>query len=456
MKARVLTLLLSLVLGGLLVVAPATQTAAADAPERRAARWEPPSGVIFNNPYGPVARFRIENRLVNTIKSVRRGGHIRISIYSFDRKNVARALVAAHRRGVQVQILFNDHQVRGAQRILHRALGTNPRRQNFAYECKNSCRGGRDFLHSKFYLFDRAGGATDVISVGSVNFTLNAVKWQWNDLMTIKGRTELFRDYVDLFNDMRRDYRTNQPYYTFCGKAPGNACHPTTDTSYTRVFPRKSSARNDAVLNMLEPIQCIYRTKHGTKRTELRLSMHTMQRTAGIYLARRIRQLYAAGCDFKVIYGLMGWNTKREIGAVTRRGRIPLRSAGFDYDGDGDVNRYTHEKFFTISGMYDGNVTNLSFTGSSNWTNRGTNGDEIIHSQKGLGIRRQYTNHWQAMWSSNRYTRNAYTTTASDYLVYRTALAPNGTPYTRVITKTRKVVVNRPDGLTAGETWEND
>lgn len=456
MKFRVLTLLLGLLLSGMLVASPA------DAGQRltqdlRAGQWSPPTGAVFNNPYKPGARFRIERRLMLAIKNTPDWGHIRISIYSFDRVDVAKALVAAHKRGVQVQILLNDHQVTRAQKILHRALGTNPHRKNFAYECVSSCRGRRDNLHSKFYLFTRTGAATNVVMLGSVNFTLNAVKWQWNDLLTQKNKPYLFHDFVSLFDDMRHDYSTNQPYYTFCGKPDGKPCFANRDWLFNRVFPRNSSPTDDPVLNILKPIKCVYRTKHGNERTHLRLSMHTMQGARGLYIAHRIRQLYADGCDFKVIYGLMGWNVKREIGAVTPRGRIPLRSAGFDYDADGEVNRYTHQKYFTISGMFAGKVTNLTFTGSSNWTTRGTSGDEIIFSIHGKGIRQQYEKNWKLMWDSNRYTRNAYTTTSSDFKTFATTEDIDGKPFTRVITKTRTILVNKPDGLlTGGSSWEDD
>jgi HKD family nuclease len=462
-KLRVLTLLLGLVISGMFVAAPAQAAPAQAAPAldqaSRAGQWEPPGGAVFNNPYGsPSQRFRIEHRLMQAIKNTPNWGHIRISIYSFDRVDVAKALVRAHKRGVQVQILLNDHQVTRAQRILHRALGRNRHARNFAYECKSSCRGRRDNLHSKFYLFSRTGSATNVVMLGSVNFTMNAVKWQWNDLLTEKNRPGLFKDFVSLFNDMRHDYKRNQPYYTFCGKPKGERCFANRDWMFTRVFPRSSSPTNDAVLNLLKPIQCVYKTKQGKEHTHLRLSMHTMQGARGLYLARRMRQLWANGCDFKVIYGLMGWNVKRELGAVTPRGRIPLRSAGFDYDDDGEVNRYTHQKYFTVSGMYAGKVTNLTFTGSSNWTSRGTSGDEIIFDIHGKGIRAQYEKNWALMWNSDRYTRNAYTTTASDYKTYVATVDLNGRPTaTRIVTKTHTIRMNRPDGFrSGGSSWESD
>lgn len=456
MMSRVLAVLVASVLAVGLATVPAQAAAGSSNP---GPTWAPPAGAVFNNPYGPDnARYRIERRLLRAIRETPRNGHIRISVYSFDRIVVAKALIRAHqKRHVQVQILMNDHQVTKAQRMLFRGIGRNPKKDNFAYECDFSCRGRRDNLHSKFYLFDQTGKAQKVIMLGSQNFTLNAEKWQWNDLVTVKGRKHLYANFVSLFDDMRHDYQRNQPYYTFCGKSDGKRCYANHDTRFTRVFPRKSSASDDPVLNMMKPIRCIYTTDSGvTKRTHVRLSMHTMQGDRGQYLAARVRQLWVDGCDVKVIYGLMGWHVKKTLGATTSRGRIPLRSAGFDYDGDGSVNRYTHQKYFLIRGMYAGSPTSITYTGSANWTTRGTSGDEIIFSIRSRDIHSQYAKNFDLMWNSDRYTRDSYTTTSSDYKTYVTRVDTNGKPTTRVLDAGHPTVAVRPDGLRPGKTWEDD
>jgi hypothetical protein len=334
-KVRVLTLLLGMIASLLLAtpVATADQGGTGDSDGTRisgtdveARGWKPTPGAIFNNPYSTRDRFRLENKLVKTIDNTPKGSRIRISVYSLDRTRVAKRLIAAKNRGVRVQVILNGHQVTKAQRMLHRALGTNRWKANFAYECKASCRGSRDFMHSKFFLFSRTGTADNVVMTGSVNFTLNSVKWQWNDLLTMTEKPRLFQRFVELFDDMRHDYSYNRPYYIFCNKPKGAKCYQYSNDMVNRVFPRKTSPSNDVVMNMLNQVDCVYWSGGKKHRTHLRLSMHTMQKTRGEYLARKIRSLYAAGCDFKVIYGLMGWFVKRDLGEPTRRGRIPLRS----------------------------------------------------------------------------------------------------------------------------------
>jgi hypothetical protein len=419
--------------------------------------WKPPTGPAFNNPYGPFGkRYKLEHRIVEAIKHTPDNGRIRIAIYSFDRVPVARALVAAHRRGVQVQILLNNHQVTAAQRILHRALGTDPTKKNFTYECKFSCRGHANNLHTKFYLFDRAGAAHKVIMVGSQNLTLNAVKWQWNDLYTRYGNNRQFREYVGLFNSMRHDYDVNQPYYVFCGKPASHVCNENKDFMVTRVYPKFTHVGNDDIMEAFNKVRCVYKSASGkTKHTRIWIAMHTWRGKRGNWLAVKVRSLWAAGCDVKVDYGLIGFGTKQILGAETARGRIPLRSMGFDYNDDGEVDRYTHQKNFTILGDWGGNTkAAVSFTGSSNFATLGTAQDEIVVSLLSRKFVRDYNTNFMLQWNNPRYSRNAYTTT---YSTYRT-VSPDqvgGMARTQVVRV--KHVLNLPDHLHAGGShWEGD
>ena len=439
-------------------VSAGTSATAPSAPAQRPApRWRPQNRkAIFNHPYGgDEARFAIQNYVVKAIRNTPKGGTIRIAVYSFDRHEVTDALLAARKRGVRVQLLFNDHQTTGAQKRLFQRLGRNPSKANFAYRCHHSCRASRDNMHSKFYLFTRTGGVDHVVMVGSANMMLNGVKNQWNDLLSLTREEDLHDTLVDVFDDMRKDYGTDQPFRTYCFGA-GNGCGPVSSNQFLRVFPRKATPSSDAALSIIDPIQCVYRANGRQQRTVVRMAMHAMRGPRGDYLARALRQLWAEGCNVQVIYGLMGARTKREIGAATRRGRIPLRSAGFDTNGDGFVNKYTHQKYLAIGGMYGGKITKTTFTGSSNWSSRGTSGDEIIYSLRGPGVYGQYLTNFRFMWNSNRNTRNAYTTTPA---VHSTVSFPqaDGTVDRRVITVSKATTTVEPDGLRfGGPFWEND
>lgn len=425
---------------------------AAPAAKRGKNDYRPRRGPVFNNPFGNNdARFRIERRILEAIRNTPSDGRIRFSIYSFDRMDMAEALVNARKRGVQVQVLLNDHQVSRAMRLMHRKIGRNPNKKNFVYECDSSCRGRRDNLHSKFYLFSKTGAANNVIMTGSHNLTLNAIKWQWNDLYVMRKKPRLWSEFENLFNRMRNDYSRNKPYYTFCGAPKNRSCHRTKSPVYNQVFPVKVSRDDDPVMDILNSTRCVV----NGKRTKLRLSMHTMRGPRAEYIAERLRTMWGRGCDIKVLYGLMGFPVKRKLGQPTSRGRIPLRSTGYDYNADGDVDRYTHQKYLTIKGWWGGKPdASVTFTGSSNWTNKGTGGDEIVFNMHGPGNVAKYNKNWEFMWT--KHSRNSYTTTPSEY----TTVIPvwRGDVRTHeVITRKVYTTTVEPDRLSGGgPTFESD
>ena len=74
------------------------------------ATWKPPTGAAFNYPVGShAARTVLVRRVIAAINHTLGGETIRIAAYSFDRTDVMNALLAAHRRGVRVQIVLNDN-----------------------------------------------------------------------------------------------------------------------------------------------------------------------------------------------------------------------------------------------------------------------------------------------------------------------------------------------------------
>lgn len=440
---------------------PSTVALAARAPGRPNKRWKVPTGPKFNNPMVPKDRFVIERHILRAIRNTPRGEKIIISAYSLDRQVFADELIRAYKRGVKVQVLLNDHLVTNAQVRIQRVLGNNTKKSSFLKRCVSGCRADKNEynnLHSKFYLFSRTGRNRNVVMLGSQNMTLNAVRWQWNDLWTTVGKRTLFDQFEALFNDMRPDWDKRRASYAFCDS--GLIC-PAGDMQkyYNTVFPRHTTPTKDVVLDILNNIQCVYTDAAGLQRqTLLRLSMHTMRGSRGNYIADKLRDLYAQGCDLRVNYGLMGYYTKRHIGAPTARGRVPLRSTGFNLRDDvptGDpeidsmpesIERYTHQKYFVLRGSYKGVVdSNIVWTGSTNWSSLGTPQDEILFSMHGRGVVRDYLANFDLMWQKP-YSRDAYTTTYSEWKMVDGRRVG-----------TRPTVTVEPDGLRgAGPTWEND
>ena len=447
---------------------------AADGDAKAAARrWRPPSGPYFNDPHRRAGHFRIERKIIETIRHTRPGAIIRIAVYSFDRVPVANALVAAHKRGVKVQMLLNDHWETRAMQIVRARIGTNRDKKSFIYKCVASCRSTQNEfnnLHSKFYSFTQAGKTRDVMAIGSANLTLNAALHQWNDLYFTAGDHVLFRQFVSLFNNMKKDWDKRRPPRFFCGTPLGAACDDAVDKHTVWALPKLSGPKNDLVLDMLGRIQCLTPDgAGGVTRTRLALSMHSMRGRRGDYLAAAVRNKFAEGCDFRVSYGLIGYRTKQILGAPTARGRIPLRSTGLDYnteddfdlnnDGEDDLilDYYSHQKYFVIQGTYAGvQGTEMVLTGSSNWASLSTANDELWLTVRGRRIARKYVQNFDYQWDHARNSRDAYTTTYSTFRVARMERRPDGSMAKRYVTVRRPVTTVEPDRYSKGPYWEAD
>jgi phosphatidylserine/phosphatidylglycerophosphate/cardiolipin synthase-like enzyme len=457
------------------VQAPVQPMVAKEAPKppRKFRRWTAPRGPFFNDPHRKEGHFRIERRVVDTIKHTPKGSYIRIAVYSFDRVNVAAALVAAARRGVKVQMLLNDHWDTPAMKMIRNEIGTDRTKKSFIYKCKASCRSAANEynnLHSKLYLFSQAGRSEDVVAVGSANMTRNADIHQWNDLYFMSGDHEIFRQFVYLFNDMKNDYNSRQDPLFFCGTPTGPVCDDSVDKHTVWAFPRVSGPKNDLVLDTLDKVQCLTPDAAGNVvRTRLALSMHTMRGNRGNYLAEAIRKKYAQGCDVRVMFGLIGFHTKGVIAAPTARGRIPLRSTGLDYNTDDnfDLNSdgvddlildyYSHQKYLVIQGTYNGVPgTETVITGSSNWASLSTANDEIWFTVRGARVAKKYLGNFDYQWNHKRNSRDAYTTNYANFRVKRMVRGADGELHERWVTVRRKVTTIGPENYAKGPYWEND
>jgi phosphatidylserine/phosphatidylglycerophosphate/cardiolipin synthase-like enzyme len=370
-------------------------TSAAVAGKPKPKPWMPAQGAWFNTPRHGALQWVLHRHIVAGIEHAKPGSFIRIALFSFDRKYVASKLVNAKHRGVHVQVLLNDHQVTPAQKMLHRALGTDRTRKSFAYECSHGCRSRGENLHTKFYLFSHTGGARDTVMTGSVNLTGNSAMNQFNDLYVHNGSKRLHAAFVALFQQMRKDKPAHPMYWVqHVGKTYTLAATP-----YPRPGPH-----HDPIITILNNVHCKGATgPTGNKahRTVIRVIMHAWNDYRGTYLAQKVRRLYAAGCDVKLMYGFAGADVRRTFATRTKRGFIPVHTTGFDTNEDGLIDKYTHQKELLISGHYGKNThTRLVVTGSSNWNQDGARGDEEIFQIKNQSLAwHDYINDFVRMWT---------------------------------------------------------
>ena len=323
--------------------------------------WKPTTGGWFNDPWGDTAsQFRIERQIADAIRHARKGSYIRIAVYSFDRVNMAKLLINAHHRGVHVQVLHNDHQYTTAMKMLKHDLGTNRGKKSWDYTCKTGCRSVQGVLHDKIYLFEHTGSARDVVMTGSHNLTRNATVHQFNDLLVQKEVPNLYATMLKLFRHLKKD-RTDKPLYW----------HKVISKTFRLwVMPHpRTTAKNDPIMDILRPVRC-KGAAGGTGingHTKIRVSMHAWNGDRGTWIAKRLRHLFANGCNVKVMWALGGSGMKKAIGADTKRGKVRRHANGYNTDCDPEyqVDMYSHQKYMTISGHYGKDrSTSMVMTGS--------------------------------------------------------------------------------------------
>lgn len=357
--------------------------------------YTPAPGPIFNNPKGGTqAKTRILHHIVASISSAKEFSTVKIAAYSLDRKDVADALIKAHRRGVNVQIVLNDNWTSHQTKRLRKALGTNPDRRSFVSICAGSCRGGYGNQHMKFYTFTRTGKAKNVTMVGSANLTGYGAVTQWNDMYTVVSNGPLLNLYSMVFEQLARDRRVADPYI-----------NQTLGGVQSIFYPHPGNTRaNDPVIRRLDQVHCKAAGGTGVNgHTVIRISMYGWVGTRGLYIADKVAALDRHGCDVRVIVSSGGGHVARHLikgGVLVRTADLEPRDTP-NVDNGEVFDLFTHEKWMTLNGGYgSGNGKHL-WTGSENWSNLAVHNDELtIHVQRAAAYRK-YVTHFNYVWAND-------------------------------------------------------
>jgi phosphatidylserine/phosphatidylglycerophosphate/cardiolipin synthase-like enzyme len=376
--------------------------------------YSPASGSYFSYPNRSASMKRaIRSRLLAAIRSTWGGprdgsvawagnGTIRITTWSFNDWQIARALVGAHRRGVSVQVIAarranREHRAwrwlrhRLGTRLAHPSVVQSADRVSFARQCRGSCRGGGGTPHAKYMLIDRVGPsqARHVVIQTSMNLTRMAYQGQWNQAQ-IMHSAAVYDDYMRVFRQARLGGRVTTPYHT---AALGQVVN--------YFFPRpRATADEDPVMQALSGVRCLGAKARETRRgrTKIRIVQYAMHGTRGIWIAKRLRKLQNAGCDIAIIYSVTS-RPVREI-LLSRRGRgpIPMRQSVL-IDRWGWVSGYNHGKWMTITGAWGSSKSDhLTFSGSANWSNEAFGNDEQMQLIRSVATARSHNKSFARTW----------------------------------------------------------
>jgi len=365
-------------------------------------------GSVFSYPNrGKKKQVAIRKRILNTIKSTWGGhryssgaayssnGRIRIATWTFDDWAIARALVWAHKRGVSVQIIAAKGPNKRhrpwkwlRKRLSHtqykKGYPQTASRWSFARHCKGSCRGRGGTPHSKYFLFSNVGTShVRAITVqSSMNLTRMGYTGQWNQATTT-WRRGVHAAFSQIFAESRRDRPASRTYRRY---ADGRV--------QSIFFPRPGTTRPyDPVMRALRNnLQCTGATAGGDRyhRTQIRVIQYALYNSRGVWIAKRLKRLWNAGCNIKIIYAV----TSRPVLGILRsrsgRGPVPMRQSVVR-NAYGQIVKYNHSKWMTITGRWGSSRrAYVVFSGSSNWGNLAFSSDEQMQQIASYGHTRQH------------------------------------------------------------------
>jgi hypothetical protein len=330
-------------------------------------------------------------------------GTIKAATWSFNDAGVRDALVRAAQRGVSVQIVaargVNRRENYRAWSSLRRYLRNNPgdrylrgtANRNWAWECSGACRGRGGAPHSKYILFSdvRSSGNAHIPNITvqtSMNLTRFAWTGQWNSAVALRGNTAVYNRFLQIFRESA--HKRVRGYQS------------TRDGGVINSFYPGGSSSKDPILGALNRVRCTGSTISGSRgRTRVRVIQYAIYDTRGNAIARKLRRLWNAGCDVRVIYSVSSRPVLGILRSRSGRGRIPVRQSVIK-NRRGDVVKYNHSKWLAIAGHYSGHSrgTWTVVNGSANWSDFAYRSDETMQQYFGHVWAGSYFRNFRTTW----------------------------------------------------------
>lgn len=361
--------LLGLALACLLtVVATACTDARSDEPGRPGGAVEPDQpgyvagpydvrpgavlGVPVDDPETQAAEHPVVARLLELVAHTPPGERIRIITRSFSLHPVADALVAAHQRGVSVQIIANRFASKDFRAVatMRREIGTDRRKKSFIHLSDGSDRGPDTATHQKTWTFTRVGDSRRVVMAGSANLSYYSTQ-QYSDMYVFVDRKDVWRAFD---RDFRDQVGIGEP------RDPG--FNPRLGADRAWFFPGWDLDT--------DPLQAMLRDLPA-RDLVLRFAMYAWHSERGRRLADIVAAKARAGARVQVISLHIG----QEIVRILQDAGVEVHDAKFD-NGD-DV----HSKLSLLAWTDEAGVRQRRIvTGSDNFGSDSLPRDELVVS----------------------------------------------------------------------------
>jgi phosphatidylserine/phosphatidylglycerophosphate/cardiolipin synthase-like enzyme len=133
-------------------------------------------------------------------------------------------------------------------------------------------------------------------------------------------------------------------------------------------------------------------------RTRIRIIQYAMYGDRGVWIAKRLRALWKAGCDIKMIYSVITRPVLQILRNGSGRGPIPMRQS-VTKNGAGEIDKYNHSKWMTITGRWNGLTSAwVTVNGSANWSVASFGNDEQMQRIRSVDQTRHYLLAFNTTW----------------------------------------------------------
>ena len=331
----------------------------------------------------PAADLALEQHAIALIDATPTGERVGFAFRDFNRRPVADALIAAHRRGVLVDgVIDGGERTRPVVRELQAALGADR-----VVLCGsvvsgfNSCITNVDppsLQHNKFLTFSRLGdGREDVVLQTSMNFFEPSQLSYYNDMVEITGDRALYDAYVEFLLDMKAQVRTDDRYEIRWGDDGRNAIFPS---------PRRQPDRftDDTIVDRMNEIDC---SRGGTIR-----AANMAFRSERIVILHKLIELQRAGCDVEVVLS----SADGDIMTGLLLAGIPVHPFYLRAVAP-RPQVIVHDKFWLVDArsVVTGKRVRLTYAGSSNWRGDQQRSDDLLLRIADDGVHAAYLAYWE-------------------------------------------------------------
>ncbi|GAA1520522.1 hypothetical protein GCM10009788_25500 [Nocardioides humi] len=332
-------------------------------------------GIVFNHPFRKKKRGKVQRKIIKTLKNVPAGETVRLMTWNFDSPLFTRKFIAAHKRGVSVQIIMARGLARGQgpgrsyptlRNALKKGNADRPKAlRSWIRTCSATCRGKGGAMHSKLMLISRSGATSHIAMQGSGNFTGAAAVQQFNDWTTITENQPLYDGWMLMWKQAKKDKNVKPLRFT----VPSTTTPGATITSM--FAPHRGEI--DPALKVLNKVQCTGATNTASGRTKVRIANAVWGDDRGVRVARKVRQLRDQGCDVRIVFMMMPLKIRNILKGLPAKQMVYITGATANKFKD----RYVHLKGLSVQGNIDGRRNgNAVLSSSENWTQLGWHSDE--------------------------------------------------------------------------------